>query len=102
MVLQVTSIKFYLSHGASAQRIIAEFPSKNKQLNFQAIPVGDGILFSYDEVVGPNCRRVRDGKWVSNAASVHDIFCPVNVFAIAVKDDKVNHYYHERKIIEGF
>ena len=53
---------FYLSQEAPAQRVIAEFPSKNKQLNFQAIPFGVSILFSYDEVVGPNGRRVRDVK----------------------------------------
>ena len=30
-------------------------------------------------------------KWVSNAGRVR-IFCPVNVLAVAVKDDKVYHY----------
>jgi hypothetical protein len=93
---------FYLGHEVSAQRVIAQFPSKNKQLNFRAIPFGDSILFSYDEVVGPNGRQVRDVKWVSNAGGVHDIFCPVNVFAVEVEDDKVYHYYRERRSLRAY
>ena len=86
----------------SAQRVIAEFPSKNQQLNFQAIPFGDSILFSYDEVVGPNGRRVGDVKWVSKAGIAHDVFCPVNVFAVESEGDKIYHYYRERKSLRAF
>ena len=93
---------FYLSQEALAQRVIAEFPSKNQQLNFQAIPFGDSILFSYDEVVGPNGRRVRDVKWVSKAGVAHDVFCPVNVFAVESEGDKIYHYYRERKSLRAF
>src|SRR5688572_19895903 len=87
---------------ALGQRVIAEFPSKNQQLNFQAIPFGDSILFSYDEVVGPNGRRVRDVKWVSKAGVAHDVFCPVNVFAVESEGDKIYHYYRERKSLKAY
>jgi len=93
---------FCLIQEALGQRVIAEFPSKNQQLNFQAIPFGDSILFSYDEVVGPNGRRVRDVKWVSNAGVAHDVFCPVNVFAVESEGDKIYHYYRERKSLRAF
>jgi hypothetical protein len=93
---------FYLSQAALAQRVIAEFPTKNRQLNFQAIPFSDSILFSYDEVVGPNGRSVRDVKWVSKAGSVHDIFCPVDVFAVESEGDKIYHYYRERKSLKAY
>ena len=93
---------FCLIQEGSAQRVIAEFPSKNQQLNFQAIPFGDSILFSYDEVVGPNGRRVRDVKWVSKAGIAHDVFCPVNVFAVESEGDKIYHYYRERKSLRAF
>jgi len=93
---------FYLGHGSLAQRVFAEFPTKNQQLNFQAIPFGDSILFSYDEVVGSNGRRVRDVKWVSKAGSVHDVFCPVDVMAVESEDDKIYHYYRERKSLKAY
>jgi hypothetical protein len=85
-----------------AQRVIAEFPTKNRQFNFQAIPFGDSILFSYDEVVGPGGRSVRDVKWISKAGSSHDVFCPVNVFAVETEGDKIYHYYRERKSIRAY
>ena len=59
-------------------------------------------MFSNDEVVGPNGRRVRDVKWVSKAGSVHDVFCPVNVFAVESEGDKISHYYRERKSFRAF
>ncbi|HZB11932.1 MAG TPA: hypothetical protein VE467_02835 [Chryseolinea sp.] len=93
---------FYLYQAGFAQHIMAEFPSKNQQLNFQAIPFGDSILFSYDEVVGPNGRRVRDVKWISKAGIAHDIFCPVNVFAVELEGDKVYHYYREKRSLRAY
>ena len=93
---------FCLIQEALGQRVIAEFPSKIQQLNFQAIPFGDSILFSYDEVVGPNGRRVRDVKWISKAGIAHDVFCPVNVFAVESEGDKIYHYYRERKSLRAY
>ena len=93
---------FYVSQQTLAQRVIAEFPSKNRQLNFQAIPFNDSILFSYDEVVGPNGRRVRDVKWVSKGGRVQDVFCPVNVFAVESEGDYIYHYYREKKSLMAF
>jgi len=93
---------FCLIQEALGQQVIAEFPSKIQQLNFQAIPFGDSILFSYDEVVGPNGRRVRDVKWISKAGIAHDVFCPVNVFAVESEGDKIYHYYRERKSLRAY
>ncbi|HEX6227058.1 MAG TPA: hypothetical protein VFZ52_21715, partial [Chryseolinea sp.] len=92
----------FIPRESLAQKILAEFPSKNRQLNFQAIPFGDSILFSYDEVVGPNGRRVRDVKWISKAGSVHDVFCPVNIFAVEAEGDKIYHYYQERRSLMAY
>ncbi len=93
---------FYPGQEAIAQQVITEFKSKNQQLNFQAIPFGDSILFSYDEVVGPNGRRVRDFKWVSKTGDAHDIFCPVNVFAVESEGNKIYHYYRERNSLRAY
>lgn len=93
---------FYITQEVLAQRVIAEFPTKNRQLNFQAIPFRDSILFSYDEVVGPNGRRVRDVKWISKAGIVHDVFCPADVFAVESEGDKIYHYYLERKSLRAY
>lgn len=89
---------FFVRQETLAQRVIAEFPSKNQQLNFQAIPFGDSILFSYDEVVGPNGRRVRDIKWVSKDDVANDIFCPVDVSAVDSEGDRVYHYYRKKTL----
>ena len=93
---------FYLSQTGWAQRVIAEFRTKNRQLNFQAIPFGDSILFSYDEIVTSQGRKVRDVKWVSNSGKVDKLFCPVNVFALESEGDNLYHYYWDKKSLRAY
>ena len=85
-----------------SQQILAEFQSKNVQLDFQGIPFGDSILLSYEEIIGPNRNRVKKVKWISKEGSARDIFCPVNVFAVEAESNKVYHYYREGKSLKAF
>jgi hypothetical protein len=81
---------------------MAEFQSKNLQLDFQGIPFGDSVLLSYVEVVGPNRNRVKEVKWVSKEGKMRDLYCPQNVFAVESEEGKIYHYYREGKALKAF
>lgn len=100
LLLSLTFFCFYPD--AFSQQVIAEFSSKNRQFDFNAIPVGDSVLVSYDEAVGPSAKRTRFVRWVSKDRVVNDIYCPTNVFAVEHDGNGLYYYYKEKKAIKAF